>query len=55
MIALILAAVVVISLSGELNTCPGKRKHEWKCVGTKIYPVKYTEYVCKNCGKVKYE
>ena len=43
-----------------LNSCPGRKNHDWEYVGTEIHngykgPVKYKKYVCKNCGKIEYE
>lgn len=43
-----------------LNSCPGRKRHDWEYVDTEIHsgykgPVKYKKYVCKNCGKVQYE
>jgi hypothetical protein len=43
-----------------LNSCPGRKNHEWEYVGTEIYlsykgSAKCKKYVCKNCGEVKYE
>ena len=43
-----------------LNTCPGRKDHEWEYAGTEIHigykgSVKYKKYICKHCGKVEYE
>lgn len=51
---------LVFFVEDLLNTCPGRKNHEWEYVGTEIHkgykgPVKYKKYVCKNCGKIEYE
>ena len=43
-----------------LNSCPGRKKHDWEYDGTEIHngykgPVKYKKHVCRNCGKIEYE
>ena len=43
-----------------LNSCPGRKNHDWEYVGTEIHngykgPVNYKKYVCKTCGKIEYE
>lgn len=60
----ILVALIVFPLvffvKRILNSCPGRKSHDWEYVGTEIHngykgPVKYKKYVCKNCGKIEYE
>ena len=51
---------IVFFVKRILNSCLGRKNHEWEYVGTEIHegykgPVKYKKYVCKNCGKIEYE
>ena len=51
---------LVFFVKHVLNSCPGRKKHDWEYVGTETHngykgPVKYKKYVCKNCGKIEYE
>lgn len=51
---------LVFAVKRFLNSCPGRKRHDWEYVGTEIHsgykgPVKYKKYVCKNCGKIEYE
>lgn len=50
----------VFFVKHTLNSCPGRKNHDWKYVSTEIHEgykgsVKYKKYVCKNCGKIEYE
>lgn len=59
-LVVLITFLLVFLVKHLLNSCPGRKNHDWKYVGTEIHlgykgPVKYKKYVCKNCGKIEYE
>ena len=59
-LVVLITFTLVFFVKRILNSCPGRKNHEWEYAGTEIYkgykgPVKYKKYVCKNCGKIEYE
>lgn len=51
---------LVFFVNRVLNSCPGRKNHDWEYAGTEIHETyngsaKYKKYVCKNCGKIEYE
>ena len=59
-LVVLITFTLVFFVKRILNSCPGRKNHDWEYVGTEIHngyngPVKYKKYVCKNCGKIEYE